>query len=328
MYTRILYGSFSIALVLALVSADALFARVAPAGSVLLSRGSLIPLTVALLAALGALELGKLLAVRGVRIYTGWVVTACVALVLAPWLGAGGVLGDRTEMREMVHLQFLLLGAAMLITGLVGVWRRDVETGLGNIAGSWLTIGYLGLLPSYLVVLRCDIDRPGEHGAWIVVGIILICKACDIGAYFVGTTLGRRKLIPEVSPGKSVEGLLGGVAASIAVGLLAWWVHTTCVPADVSTGVPNATERLRQMAWMASILCEGLGVAQIIILSSLIALIGQAGDLLESVFKRSAGAKDSARIMPGFGGVLDIIDSPIAVAPVAWFLLTTVWGVM
>jgi phosphatidate cytidylyltransferase len=82
------------------------------------------------------------------------------------------------------------------------------------------------------------------------------------------------------------------------------------------------------MAWMASILCEGLGVAQIIILSSLIALIGQAGDLLESVFKRSAGAKDSARIMPGFGGVLDIIDSPIAVAPVAWFLLTTVWGVM
>jgi phosphatidate cytidylyltransferase len=86
--------------------------------------------------------------------------------------------------------------------------------------------------------------------------------------------------------------------------------------------------RYGQLAYNMTIMYLHMNVTQAIVFGAVMAVVGQMGDLVESIFKRSAGAKDSARILPGFGGILDMIDSPVAIAPVAWFLLTRVWCVL
>lgn len=317
MITRIVLGTLLIAGILVLVLVDAALAR-APMSTSLWMRGSLIPAIVAMLSALGSMELAVLLQRRGHAPYYRWATLASVALVLAPWFGPAGLLGP--AMLEIPQALFIILTIALAGCGFIAIGLRDVEHGLSNLAASWLIIGYTGLLPSFLTILRCDL--PGDHGAWLLLMIVLLCKVCDIGAYFVGSAIGRTKLIPKVSPNKSVEGLFGGVAASCAVALLFWWVHHRMgqiLDADAaSTGVVRFVSRATQ----------GIGrlsVPQTLILGGFIALVGQCGDLVESVFKRSAGAKDSAVLLPGFGGILDMIDSPLFAAPLAWFLLSVVW---
>jgi len=319
MSTRILLGTLIIAAILVLVGLDAGIARHAPLAGGLWMRGSLIPAVVAMLSGLGSLELAALLQRRGHAPYATWATICCLALVITPWFGPTGMLG--ASMLQTGHALFVVLAIAMIGTGIVAVAKRDVEDGLTNMAGTWLIVGYAGLLPSFLTILRCDL--PGADGAWIVLMVVLLCKVCDIGAYFVGSAIGRTKLIPKVSPNKSVEGLFGGIAASCTVALLFWWLHHRAQSApgasaeEVSTvgafltGVPATIGRLT--------------VAQTVVFAALIAIVGQCGDLVESVFKRSAGAKDSAVLLPGFGGILDMIDSPLLAAPVAWFLLSVAW---
>src|SRR5690606_16951319 len=123
--------------------------------------------------------------------------------------------------------------------------------------------------------------------------------AADIGAYFSGKTFGRRKLAPQVSPGKSWEGLFGGLLTSLlitlAVGLYRGW---------------PVTEMVLALAGAA-----------------LVVLISVVGDLTESMFKRSSGIKDSSQLLPGHGGVMDRIDSLTAAIPVFALLLWMAgWG--
>jgi phosphatidate cytidylyltransferase len=127
----------------------------------------------------------------------------------------------------------------------------------------------------------------------VLLTVILLTKACDIGAYFVGSAIGKHKLIPWLSPGKSWEGLIGGVALAAILGALAAQLSFD------SAGFP---------VWYGALVGITLG------------LVGQAGDLLESLLKRSTGVKNSGTL-PGFGGILDLIDSPLLVAPVAYWLV-------
>jgi phosphatidate cytidylyltransferase len=122
---------------------------------------------------------------------------------------------------------------------------------------------------------------------------VAVVKAADIGAYATGRTLGRHKLIPWLSPGKTIEGFFGGLVFSgIAGACIAIYLRGP-VPAVIAVG-------------------GGYGV--------ILGAIGQLGDLLESLLKRDAGVKDSGNV-PGFGGVLDILDSPLLAAPAAYWLL-------
>ena len=133
--------------------------------------------------------------------------------------------------------------------------------------------------------------------------VVATVKVCDIGAFFTGMAIGRNKMIEWLSPKKTLEGLAGGVAASIAVAVL----------------TPIIIDRLAPASSALRGLFPSLGVATIFGL--LMAIVGQGGDLVESLFKRDAKAKDSANAIPAFGGVLDVLDSPLWAAPVAWWLL-------
>jgi phosphatidate cytidylyltransferase len=148
-----------------------------------------------------------------------------------------------------------------------------------------LLCGIPVLVPAFVALARLD-RASGEplRGPAIVLWLVLLVIAADIGAFFVGRSLGKRKLAPRVSPGKTWEGALGGLAA---VALVAWG-------GAAYFGLPAPS-------------CVAFGCA--------VGVFSVIGDLTESMFKRSAGLKDSGVLLPGHGGILDRIDSVTAAAP-------------
>jgi phosphatidate cytidylyltransferase len=162
-----------------------------------------------------------------------------------------------------------------------------------------LVIGLLILLPAWqgLVLIK---QMP--LGNWLILSVMILVWGADIGAYFSGKAFGRRKLAPKVSPGKSWEGLYGGLAA--------------CLLITAVVGVYRS--------WSLGEIIFALVSAAIVVLISVV------GDLTESMFKRKSGVKDSSNLLPGHGGVLDRIDSLTAAIPVFALLLWAAkdWGVM
>ncbi|MNH04774.1 Phosphatidate cytidylyltransferase [compost metagenome] len=161
-----------------------------------------------------------------------------------------------------------------------------------------LLIGLLVLLPAWqgLVLLK-----HWPLGNWLILSVMVLVWAADIGAYFSGRAFGKRKLAPQVSPGKSWEGVYGGLAVSLLITL----------------GVGISRD------WGFGQILLGLLGAALLVMSSVV------GDLTESMFKRRSGIKDSSNLLPGHGGVLDRIDSLTAAIPIfAVLLWAAEWGVM
>jgi phosphatidate cytidylyltransferase len=167
--------------------------------------------------------------------------------------------------------------AAAAATAMFFEWMRIVR-GWGI---HWAVGGFFYCLLPALALLWIR-DRGGEHGLSLLLWVFLVTWATDIGAYFAGRRFGKRKLAPSISPGKTVEGLWGGVAAATLFG--AAWVFAT-----------------------------DLGRV-LILLAPLFAVAAQAGDLFESKMKRTAGIKDSGSWLPGHGGLLDRLDGLVPVA--------------
>lgn len=190
--------------------------------------------------------------------------------------------------------------AAIVVGGMLAAaircaWAKEVHDAILRMSGTVLATLYLGGLGWFLMALRVkwSPDEDGFRGStMVVVMILLVVKFTDIGAYFGGRLFGRHKLIPWLSPAKTWEGLISGLLVAAAMGIV-------CAPQ-----VSNL------LWWKAAI----FGV--------LIGGVGQLGDLLESMLKRDAGVKDSGTLIPGFGGVLDVIDSPLLAAPFAYFLFS------
>lgn len=158
----------------------------------------------------------------------------------------------------------------------------------------WYGIAYISIAASSLIWLRNYTTFNNEHiGMGLVIFIIAIVIATDVCAYFVGKKFGRTKLAPRISPGKTWEGLVGGVAGAALVGLLC-----------------------------ASLTPEPDTLAKTIILAMLLAFVAQAGDLFESHIKREAGVKDSGQLIQGHGGVLDRFDGILTAAPAYAIFIT------
>ena len=183
---------------------------------------------------------------------------------------------------EPSHLR-LLLGAACAWWLIALIWLALYPA--RHRAPAALACGVLVLVPAFIALAKLQIATPGlARGPQAVLWLVLMVISADIGAYFAGRRFGRRKLAPRVSPAKTWEGALGGI---LAVVLVAWG-------GAAYFGAPPLISIVFGCA---------VGVFSII------------GDLTESMFKRAAGLKDSGRLLPGHGGLLDRIDSVTAAAP-------------
>lgn len=158
---------------------------------------------------------------------------------------------------------------------------------------------YVGLPMALMVAMRSLGD--GNWGLAALLTMITVTKSADAGAYFTGKTCGRHKLVPRLSPGKTWEGLIGGIvtATIVAFVCLTWLFPAVAAGAKPAAATP-AIPFLREPMWGA------------LLLGTLLTIAGLIGDLAESLVKRSAGAKDSGQTLPGLGGVWDVTDSLIA----------------
>ena len=206
----------------------------------------------------------------------------------------------RTHRTEEWHVAGLL--TILLVAMLLAELRRgSSKQTLVNVSATLLGVLYIGWLGSHVCALR---ELPSSLGLPYALGMsyallpFFLAWTCDTAAYLVGRVWGRHPLAPGVSPHKSTEGAIAGLFASIAAGLVA-------------------------RVWFAPYLSTGEALA----LGALVGVFAQLGDLVESLLKRDAEAKESSSIIPGHGGVLDRFDSLLFAAPlVYYFLVLQVYG--
>lgn len=177
---------------------------------------------------------------------------------------------------------------------------RDQEKVTHQIGSSITAVFYGGVLLTLVALLGRD---AGDAGPMWILLLLLVVWGSDTGAYFAGVTLGKHKLYPSVSPNKSVEGAIGGVISSIGFAFLFNFIYTAYSD-----------------AWTT------LSIAQILLLVIPANLLGQCGDLAESLVKRAHKVKDSGTIIYGHGGILDRIDALFFAAPWFYFFFTRLAG--
>jgi phosphatidate cytidylyltransferase len=163
---------------------------------------------------------------------------------------------------------------------------------MARISGTLLAIAYVGLLGSFIIQMRWLDGK--YHGLIPLVYLVSTAKGGDTGAYTMGRLAGRNKLWPRLSPNKTIEGAVGGAAFGVAAALIVTLV---------------AKYLLR---------CEHLGFGTTIGFGLVVGAAAQLGDLMESMIKRDCERKDASETLPGFGGVLDVLDSLLFAGPVAY----------
>jgi CDP-diglyceride synthetase len=224
-----------------------------------------------------------------------------VRLEASPWY-------DVAKWSHSVKPHYLIptvLAAAFLAALIKHSRDRRVEGAMASAGGTLLAIVYLGVLPGFFLPICMT------HSAWMMFAIVAVVKCADVGAFATGKLIGKHKLIAWLSPGKTVEGFIGGLTLAGIVGAVIAGLMKNSPPVN-----PVDAERWARISLTMAIVGGGLS-------GILLGAVGQVGDLLESLLKRDAGVKDSGAV-PGFGGVLDILDSPLLAAPVAYWLLKLV----
>jgi phosphatidate cytidylyltransferase len=195
----------------------------------------------------------------------------------------------------------------------VAMRRFDLKSAFPSALVSSFAFAYIALPLAMLVQTRQQ-----WAGAYWVVFVLLVVWAGDIFAYFVGRSVGRSLMSPRISPKKTWEGALASLAASLIVGIV---LYKHALP--ISSALLSAHLIERRDGLFA---LEKQPLWPILVLSAAINVAAQLGDLVESMIKRGAGAKDSGTVLPGHGGMLDRIDALLFAAPVLWYYAS--WRVM
>lgn len=186
------------------------------------------------------------------------------------------------------NLSVSIIGFNLLIAAFVSLFQFKTDrTVLERVVKQLQGVVYIPVLLSFLILIR-----EGSSGMIWVFVLLAVIFAGDTSAYYVGSYLGRHKLIPAISPGKTIEGSIGGLAANLAVGSV------------------GKIFFLSELPWGLSLL-----------FFLVVGLAGQVGDLFESELKRASGIKDSSGILPGHGGILDRIDALLFASPVAYIFI-------
>lgn len=195
-----------------------------------------------------------------------------------------------------------MLGLATSTAVIMLAEMRQFEAGRGateRIARSLLAIFYV-VVPYYFI-FHLRMSSPDLGGLLKFVSIVFIAKWADAGAYFAGRFLGKRKMAPVLSPKKTIEGGIGGLLAAVVAAIVyVRWMMPWFLPESVATETPGGS----------LLMIAGFGIA--------VGVAGVIGDLSISLFKRDAGEKDSASLLPGLGGFLDVMDSVLWAAPVGY----------
>jgi phosphatidate cytidylyltransferase len=215
------------------------------------------------------------------RIFTGVVLPA-----------AGAVLPMLFYLRSFALTTFAITLLFLVVASYTLFRFKEIKSAATDAALLFFGLLYIPFLLGFLVLLR---NQPSGW-QWILL-IMAIVMGGDSAAYFIGCRFGKRKLYPAVSPNKSVEGSIGGIAGSM-VGVI-----------------------VARMLFFS-----GITLPDALIAAVLIGVISQTGDLFESLLKRSSGVKDSGSIFPGHGGILDRLDSILFAAPVAYYYAAFVAG--
>ncbi|MCH7707512.1 MAG: CDP-archaeol synthase [Myxococcales bacterium] len=250
---------------------------------------------------LGMREFYRLIEEKGAQPLVSWGLAAGAALPVVAYIG--------NEYHVTLILTATLLGVMIRQLG-----KAQIGEALVSISGTFFGVFYVGWLLSHAIVLRnfygAAASRYGDAEI-VVLGIdpdsgiffISFCMVAvvmsDTGAYFAGRAWGRRKLAPRISPGKTVEGAVGGVIGGTLGGL--------------------ATKSLFDVVWPH--LSSFLSWDAAIFMGVVVAILGIVGDLLESLLKRDADTKDAGSLLPGMGGVMDRIDSPLMGIPGMYYML-------
>ena len=273
---------------------------------------TLLVLGVALLAAREYLDFAKASGFRPFRVLSyvllGWVF---VALAMS---------ASRLEVSPLVLLSLLALIVPLVLCSfafmVVGMTRDSLSQALPDAAISFMLLPYIGI-PLGLMIVQRNMYGPG---VLCLLFLMLIVWTGDIAALYVGRAIGKRKLAPRISPGKTWEGAIASTIGSIIIGLLLFhWavpiqrglsqLHLLGTPSNVFR---DASEKgpvffsFSGPIWLVMALALCVNVA------------AQLGDLVESALKRGAGVKDSGSLLPGHGGVLDRIDALLFAVPVGW----------
>ncbi len=233
-----------------------------------------------------------------------------------PQVGFGLVAGAALPVVAFVGNEYhatILMTAVLLAVMIVQIGKAQITEALSSISGTFFGVFYVGWLLSHAVVLRFFYDVVATKwspqtaavffdplsGLFYLLFTVVTVVLCDAGAYFAGRAWGKRKLAPTISPGKTVEGALGGIVVGTAGGL--------------------ATKLVFDLFWPS--LTVGFGWGTAAGFAVLLATVGMIGDLVESLLKRDAQIKDAGRLLPGMGGILDRIDSNLLAIPVMYYLL-------
>lgn len=244
------------------------------------------------LAGFGLAEFYELAEKRGQVCFKGWGVVGGVLLMLFTFLHFTGSLGisgtpARVNDFETSFIILFVLGLCVL-----QLYTKSSQCGLAAIATTLFGLMYVAWLLNFIQKINYF---PKVEGPYYVLYFILITKLSDTGAYLVGSLVGKHKMIPRISPGKTWEGFAG----ALVISALASLVFAHLARAHLSGMTP----------WHALILGLVLGATAVV------------GDLIESLFKREAGVKDSGRYFPGIGGILDLVDSLLFNAPLMYLYL-------
>ncbi len=234
-------------------------------------------------------ELYKLMAAAGNEPFWGLGLAFGGLITLAPWL----------EARYGLAAHPVLAFAAVVFSIRI-VLERAPEKRVEALTSTLFGLLYVSLLLQYLVRIVTPVagDAITRDGRLVLcLWVVAVAKFCDVGALLTGLAIGRHPMAPLTSPKKTWEGAVGGVVVSMGVGALVAWLGRPVLPSSMTPMV-------------AAVIAAPLAVVAIV------------SDLVESVIKRRAALKDSGGGVPGIGGIFDLSDSLILVAPVAWFLLT------
>jgi phosphatidate cytidylyltransferase len=191
---------------------------------------------------------------------------------------------------EELVLVFSLLGALIRLV----IVKEDHKAPIVTAALTLLGLMYVPFLFNF-VALLAFMNGDVQQNRFILIYLLAVTKFSDVGAYVVGSFIGRHKMIPRISPGKTWEGFVGAILTSLGISLLMCAIMRSWIPA--------------------------LSLTHSVVLGLLIPLVSVVGDLAESVVKRDASIKDSGNTIPGIGGALDLIDSILFTAPVLYFYL-------